>query len=87
MLKDTTRIYGCFEKSGIYGYRFEDDNLTFDNSEWHGVYDSDKYGLPKSFHIVQQEKINGQNEIYCQDVLCISSYNGSIIYAYVEDSS
>lgn len=85
LLKDTIRIYGCYERSGIYGYRFNDDDLNHDNYEWHGNYDSDKYGLPKSLHVIHQEKKEEDGSIYCQDVLWIGSYNGSYIYGLVHD--
>ena len=86
LLKDTLRIYGCYEKSGIYGYSFEDEQLSWNKTEWHSIYDSLKYGLPKSLHIVQQEKLNKNNEEYCQDILVVSTYNGTIVYVYTEDS-
>jgi hypothetical protein len=86
LLKDTVRIYGWYERSGIFGYRFIDDDLGFDNMEWHGVYDSDKYGLPKSLHVIHQEKKEEEDgSIYWQDVLWISSFNGSYVYALVQD--
>ena len=62
MLHDTIRIYGCFERTGIYGYHFEDSNLSYDSSEWHGHYDADKYGLPKSLHVIHQEKEGGDDQ-------------------------
>lgn len=93
LLKDTIRVYGWFERSGIYGYRFNDENLTHENLEWHGQYDSDKYGLPKSLHVIHQEKSSGNTpnrdedeaSVYCQDVLCIGSYNGTYVYGLVHD--
>ena len=75
LLKDTIRIYGWYE-SGIYGYRYNDDNLSHDNIEWHGNYDSNKYGIPKSLHVIHQEKREEDGSIYWQDILCIGSYNG-----------
>jgi WD40 repeat protein len=87
LLKDTIRIYGCYERSGIYGYRFENEELAHDNTEWHGFYDSDKYGLPKSLHVIHQEKANNsdENSVYCQDVLWIGTYNGSYVYGLVDE--
>jgi len=86
LLKDTVRIYGWYERSGIYGYRFNDDQLSFDDMEWHGEYDSNQYGLAKSLHVIHQEKKEDEDgSIYCQDVLCIGSLNGSYVYGLVHD--
>ena len=84
LLKDTIRIYGWYE-TGIYGYRYNDDNLSHDNIEWHGNYDSSKYGIPKSLHVIHQEKREEDGSIYCQDILCIGSYNGQYVYGLVQD--
>lgn len=85
MLQDTIRVYGWFEKSGIFGYRYSNDELDDENMEWHGEYDTDKYGIPKSIHIVHQEKKDNEGSLYCQDVLWISSYNGLYAYGFVQE--
>lgn len=69
LLKDTIRIYGCYEKTGIYGYRYNEENLLHDGIEWHGQYDSRKYGVPKSLQVIHQEKREEDGSIYCQDIL------------------
>lgn len=51
--------------------------------EWHGEYDSDVYGVPKSLHIINQEKKDNEGSIYWQDIIWISSHNGIYSYGFV----